>query len=948
MKFFKKTVSFITSMALTFLSVPYTPFISAENSASAVSVNKGDINKNGNCDAFDMTLLQNMILMKRNIKEADLKNSDYNEDSKVNIFDLMHMNNDLKKNNSELTCIGKDSGDGWTYDNGVLTVLNTDGSISTDSGWKQYKNLIWSLNIKNGAESINRYAFTDMPMLKQITFPASLKNISECAFKGCSDLLAVTLPEGLKNIENNAFEGCISLGNICLPSSVEQISDNAFPDSKQIQIFGNSEYVESYCNKNNIVYIPYCIDSMDDACNSTEVQDLQYTEFDNWHLKEWFDEDGKVKNTDGKLQLTANGSYITAFCDDTVEAAYFGNDIRIVIEAESTDRDLLDHIYAGYVIPEPFNDLEYPLGKVISCTQENDVYKAKIEVHSSFETDKSVLFQIRLGCNVDSVNGSVLINSYTIFSSCYYNYSSFDDSNWKLKKWEDSDGDVVFKDGEMILSADDSYVTAYSNKIISNKNDELLPLMTEVVVQTDNEELLNHIYLGRVEIKDNKEKDINYELASIESKKKTGDVYEAVITGENFCLSTDYFLQIRLGKNIDHVSGTITVKNIKLRFEEDYAKVSLGTGNESYGITQFIRKTYPQQNFNINEPCDRSYVISALAMLYRYREGLEEISGPFTKDNRIYIILKRKDGKNGQKKYEEVTGISTASGKTDINLYYFDAAKSYIDRIRKQGIGFGEYYLLSQSHTNKRYYNYFNHNKNGGESNFKRFIAGEINEYFGKLPIIDDDGKTLYADLKYISKDKNKDYRILSNENIMDTYYVFKDISQGYIHDLSYLSYKQIYNYFESEHEGKGKFIFNEFFKGCENIGYSDEGFDAMSDISMTLTDVLIPGFSDYHDYLSLHINAQSYLSCINALIFEAKNYDSKFENSSETTDLYDFLSSNEEIALTVRKMLYFAEIEGIYGDESYLYLSDIMKNKDLHVFCSDQNFDGKADEEDT
>ncbi len=900
---------------------------------------KGDISENGIRDIFDEALLQNHILKNQYNRSANVMNADYNKDNNINIFDLMRMKNDICKNSSELTCTGSDSGDGWKFENGVLSL-----SFPDDNNWKQYKDLIWSLKLEEGTEIVHDYDFSELPNLKQVSFPSTVRTIGKGAFSGCSELISVTLPEGIIKIEDEAFKDCDSLGIVCLPASVKNISDSAFTNSEKVQIFGESEYVESYCDKKDIKYIPYSIDSMDDVSSYTQIKNHQFNNFDLWHVKEWDDENGEVKNENGQLVLSASDSYITAFSDERLSFSEKGSDIKIIIEAESNDRDLLDHIYGGYVIPEPFNDLAYPKGNVVSCTNENDLYKAKIEIQTSIESVNDVYFQIRLGCNRDSVNGTVKINSFTVSPMYIDSYSSFSESNWKVKRWGDDGGDVSFDNGEMIMSTDDSYITAYGSHIIKGKSGDLLPLLTTVTVESDNEELLEHIYIGRVDIIDDKENDMSYSKGDVIKKEKKGDKYEAVITGVNFMYTNDFFLQLRLGKNSDHVSGSVRVKHISLAWDDNYAKASVGTKDDNKRINQFIMKKDSDKNFDIFDPCDKSYVVSALAMLYRFREGLEKTAGPLDGNGLVTINLKN----TNNSAYMSKSSYGSGDDLTVLNEYCLDASKSYIDRIRNQGLGFGEYHEMSHSYVNSTVDKNFVHNADDSGTNFRNFISREVDDFSGMIPIVDDNGHILFDDMVYDSQNTDEPYKLCFNQNTMDTYYQYKDnVCEGYIHDLSYLAYKMIYDHFENEHEGKGKYIFSEFFSGGKNIGYNIDDEDTQNNISLALKNVLVPNFPEYQNYNDYLNNPKKYLNCINCLVEGSNLYNAKMGIKSEKINMSEFLAANEKIATAVRKMLYCDQIDQMYEGGSCDCLYKFMNDKDLHVFCGDTNFDGIVNEKD-
>ena len=75
---------------------------------------------------------------------------------------------------------------------------------------------------------IGGYAFEDNTNLTSITFPSSLKEISDGVFSGCSNLAEINLPNGLTRIGNYAFNGCSLITSVVIPNTVETIGGSSF------------------------------------------------------------------------------------------------------------------------------------------------------------------------------------------------------------------------------------------------------------------------------------------------------------------------------------------------------------------------------------------------------------------------------------------------------------------------------------------------------------------------------------------------------------------------------------------------------------------------------------------------------------------------------------------------------------------------------------------------
>lgn len=74
---------------------------------------------------------------------------------------------------------------------------------------------------------IEAQALTEMPNLKKVVIPKTVKVIGPYAFASCPLLSEVVLEEGLETIEDWAFISC-NIDNIELPKSIKSIGPNAF------------------------------------------------------------------------------------------------------------------------------------------------------------------------------------------------------------------------------------------------------------------------------------------------------------------------------------------------------------------------------------------------------------------------------------------------------------------------------------------------------------------------------------------------------------------------------------------------------------------------------------------------------------------------------------------------------------------------------------------------
>jgi hypothetical protein len=70
--------------------------------------------------------------------------------------------------------------------------------------------------------------FLDIPSVKTVVLPDSIKVLGENAFNGCRNIVNINIPFGIEAIKANALAGCTSLASISIPSSVTTIENGAF------------------------------------------------------------------------------------------------------------------------------------------------------------------------------------------------------------------------------------------------------------------------------------------------------------------------------------------------------------------------------------------------------------------------------------------------------------------------------------------------------------------------------------------------------------------------------------------------------------------------------------------------------------------------------------------------------------------------------------------------
>ena len=125
----------------------------------------------------------------------------------------------------------------WKYNNKPVRGIKANAF----SGKENVKSII----IPKTVTSIGASAFAETG-LTSITFPTSLKVISDEILYGCKDLTSVTLPNNSISIGHYAFYGCTSLTTITIPESVNFIGIQAFcycGNLTSIKLPNNLEYL---------------------------------------------------------------------------------------------------------------------------------------------------------------------------------------------------------------------------------------------------------------------------------------------------------------------------------------------------------------------------------------------------------------------------------------------------------------------------------------------------------------------------------------------------------------------------------------------------------------------------------------------------------------------------------------------------------------------------------
>lgn len=108
--------------------------------------------------------------------------------------------------------------------------------------------LLESVNIYEGIESIGDNAFVDCPNLASVSLPDGIKTIGSHAFLRCISLKSIKLPKGLISISEQCFFAS-GLEKIEIPDTVEEISEYAFCNCENLKKVTVSDRVIKICSR---------------------------------------------------------------------------------------------------------------------------------------------------------------------------------------------------------------------------------------------------------------------------------------------------------------------------------------------------------------------------------------------------------------------------------------------------------------------------------------------------------------------------------------------------------------------------------------------------------------------------------------------------------------------------------------------------------------------------
>ncbi len=104
---------------------------------------------------------------------------------------------------------------------------------------------ITKLEIPEGTERVEAWAFEYLTSLTSVSIPSTVKYLGGGTFYGCTNIEEIVLPEGLEQFGYKEFAGCTKLAKLTIPSTVIKIDQDAFVDVSALE----NVWCKAYPNK---------------------------------------------------------------------------------------------------------------------------------------------------------------------------------------------------------------------------------------------------------------------------------------------------------------------------------------------------------------------------------------------------------------------------------------------------------------------------------------------------------------------------------------------------------------------------------------------------------------------------------------------------------------------------------------------------------------------------
>lgn len=207
------------------------------------------------------------------------------------------------------------------YDDNVLYIYGAGDMYdyrynNLNPPWYNYRRIIESIFVDEGATSLGQNAFADLSALTSVELPDSLRHIGSYALSGCELLTSISFPAGIESIEGYVFGS--TLDTLYYEGSIENWLDIEFQNSRGIlgwveKLYISGDAVENLVIPNGISTIP------------------QYA-FSYYY---------GLKSVVFPASLTSIGDEAFVGCDKCVYAEFLGNAPSIGVNTFSTSDDFV-------------------------------------------------------------------------------------------------------------------------------------------------------------------------------------------------------------------------------------------------------------------------------------------------------------------------------------------------------------------------------------------------------------------------------------------------------------------------------------------------------------------------------------------------------------------------------------------------------------------------------
>ncbi len=111
-----------------------------------------------------------------------------------------------------------------------------------------------TVNIADGTEVIDSYAFCEAVSITTVNFPDTLREIKSFAFMTCLKLKSLSFPDSMESVGDNAFEDCRSLTDVVFGTGLREFGIRVFDKCKALKTIEIAEENTYFDAEENIIY----------------------------------------------------------------------------------------------------------------------------------------------------------------------------------------------------------------------------------------------------------------------------------------------------------------------------------------------------------------------------------------------------------------------------------------------------------------------------------------------------------------------------------------------------------------------------------------------------------------------------------------------------------------------------------------------------------------------